>query len=236
MAVRSIFRCALIMVLIPLLLSVSLNSSVGGIALGATRLIYPAGAKQIPLFVANVDEQTATFIQSWVEDAEGNKTSSFVVTPPLFAIQPKKENTLRVVHIGPPLPQDYESLFWMNIKTIPSVPQLAKKNNSLQLVIVSRIKLFYRPTELPITSDDAPQLLRFQRQRGKLVITNPTPYYLTLVNLNVGRQRLPNTMIAPNGNEKVVVPKNDSGAVTFQIVNDYGVTTKVIKGVMEERS
>ncbi|MDI5829406.1 fimbria/pilus periplasmic chaperone, partial [Salmonella enterica subsp. enterica serovar Kentucky] len=35
--------------------------------------------------------------------------------------EPKSENTLRIIYAGQPLPGDRESLFWMNVKAIPSV-------------------------------------------------------------------------------------------------------------------
>ncbi|WP_148720901.1 fimbria/pilus periplasmic chaperone, partial [Klebsiella oxytoca] len=36
-----------------------------GVALGATRVIYPAGQKQVQLAVTNNDEKSTYLIQSW---------------------------------------------------------------------------------------------------------------------------------------------------------------------------
>ena len=58
-----------------------------GVALGATRVIYPAGQKQVQLAVTNNDDSSTYLNQSWVENAEGVKDGRFVVTPPLFAMQ-----------------------------------------------------------------------------------------------------------------------------------------------------
>ncbi len=59
------------------------------------------------------------------------------------------ENTLRIIYTGPPLAADRESLFWMNVKTIPSVDKNALNGrNVLQLAILSRMKLFLRPIQL----------------------------------------------------------------------------------------
>ncbi|MCV5426089.1 type 1 fimbria chaperone FimC, partial [Escherichia coli] len=68
-----------------------------GVALGATRVIYPAGQKQVQLAVTNNDENSTYLIQSWVENADGVKDGRFIVTPPLFAMKGKKENTLRIL-------------------------------------------------------------------------------------------------------------------------------------------
>lgn len=61
-----------------------------GVTLGATRVIYPAGQKQVQLAVTNNDENSTYLIQSWVENADGVKDGRFIVTPPLFAMKGKK--------------------------------------------------------------------------------------------------------------------------------------------------
>ena len=97
-------------------------SAQAGVALGATRVIYPAGQKQVQLAVTNNDDNSTWLIQSWVENADGQRDGRFVITPPLFAMQGKKENTLRIIDAtNNQLPQDRESLFWMNVKAIPSM-------------------------------------------------------------------------------------------------------------------
>lgn len=94
-------------------------SAQASVALGATRVIYPAGQKQVQLAVTNNDDNSTWLIQSWVENADGQRDGRFVITPPLFAMQGKKENTLRIIDAtNNQLPQDRESLFWMNVKAI----------------------------------------------------------------------------------------------------------------------
>ncbi|MEW6484582.1 MAG: fimbria/pilus periplasmic chaperone [Pseudomonadota bacterium] len=56
-----------------------------------------------------------------MEDAEGKKTTDFIVTPPLYVSGPLNENILRVMYTGEPLPQDKETLYYFNAKAIPSV-------------------------------------------------------------------------------------------------------------------
>lgn len=43
----------------------------GGVALGATRVIYPQGDKQVSLPLTNSSDSTNFLIQSWVSDAAG---------------------------------------------------------------------------------------------------------------------------------------------------------------------
>lgn len=211
-----------------LTLFTSLNvQAAGGIALGATRVIYPSAAKQTSLAISNSDTQERYLVNSWIENNAGQKEKTFIVTPPLFVSEPKSENTLRIIYAGQPLPGDRESLFWMNVKAIPSVDKShIEGKNVLQLAILSRIKLFVRPANLPQTPEDAPTLLvNFSRVGNHLKITNPSAYYLTLVNISVGAKKIDNVMIAPKSDMQIPLPTGAQGNVTFQSVNDYGALT-----------
>ena len=128
-----------------LTMGLATNASAGGIALGATRVIYPQGDKQVSLPVINSSADNTFLIQSWVANVEGIKSPDFILTPPLFVIHPKKENTLRIMYIGPDLPADRETVFYLNSKAIPSVDKNKLQGNTLQIATQSVIKLFIRP-------------------------------------------------------------------------------------------
>ncbi|PWC11008.1 fimbria/pilus periplasmic chaperone [Brenneria corticis] len=228
------FRLALTGAAFLSLATLSLAAKAGGVELGATRVIYPAGAAQSSLAIINTDNKTPFLIQSWVEDNSEKKSADFVVTPPLFVAKPSGENTLRIMYVGGELPTDRESVYWMNVKAIPSVDRNAIQNkNVLQLAVQSRIKLFVRPEGLAQSPSDAPAQLRFHRQADSLAITNPTPYFVTLVNFNIGTRKLPNTMVPPKGNASVALSADARGEVTFQSVNDYGANTPRTTGNMQ---
>jgi len=200
-------------------------ANAGGIALGATRVIYPQGAREASLSLTNTSDSNVYLIQSWIANADGSKSSDFVVTPPLFTIKPKKENTLRIIYTGPALPSDRESVFFINSKAIPSVDKNNLKGNTLQIATQSVIKLFVRPKNLPSTSADSPKQLTCHVQGGRVTLKNPSPYYVTLVQFRVGGQKLPNTMVSPKSTLTVDVPGHANGAAHFQTVNDYGANT-----------
>lgn len=102
------------------------------VALGATRVIYPANQKQVLLPVTNNDPASVYLIQSWIENAGDQKDTQFVITPPLFSMQGKKENTLRIINAtNHQLPGDRESLFWVNVKAIPAMEKDQKNEASL---------------------------------------------------------------------------------------------------------
>lgn len=203
-------------------------SAEGGVSLGATRVIYPAEAKQTSLAVNNSDNKSRFLINSWVEDEQGQKIKTFAVTPPLFVSEPNSENTLRIIYVGPPLPGDRESLFWLNVKAIPSVEKesLAGKN-VLHLAILSRIKLFVRPSTLTDPVQEAPEALSFALEGNTLKITNASSYYLSLVNMHINQRKVNNVMVAPKKSTQVALPSDARGDLTFQTVNDYGAVTPV---------
>lgn len=204
-----------------------------GVALGATRVIYPAGQKQVQLGVTNNDDSSTYLIQSWVENADGDKDGSFVITPPLFAMQGKKENTLRIIDAtNNQLPQDRESLFWINVKAIPSMDKTKISENILQLAIISRIKLYYRPTKLALSPDQAAEKLTFSRSGSSLVLNNPTPYYLTVTELNAGIRALENALVPPMGNASVKLPPDAGSDITYRTINDYGALTPQMKAAL----
>lgn len=197
----------------------------GGIALGATRVIYHTNEKNTVLPIINTSQDTRFLIQSWVSDANNNKLDSFIITPPLFALAPKKENRLRIIYNGPMLPQDRESVFYINSKAIPSVPKESLKGNTLQIATQSVIKLFMRPQGLATRSIDAPKSLTCHVANGKVMVKNPSPYYVTLVQFRVGNVKLKNNMVAPKSTLTAAIPGKASGSVHFQTINDYGANT-----------
>ncbi|WP_430673357.1 fimbria/pilus periplasmic chaperone [Klebsiella aerogenes] len=215
-------------------LIISFSSHARGVALGATRVIYPQLAKQTSININNSSPDSRFLIQSWVEDKNSKKSNDFIVTPPLFVSKAKSENSLRIMYVGKPLPNDRESIFWLNAKAIPELDtENITNKNVLQLAIVSRIKLFVRPSNLNMSAADAKDKIKFKYHGDILDIKNPTPYYMTLVRLTLGGKLLPNSMIPPFHTSTLKVPTGLDKTITFQTINDYGAETPVQKGVEE---
>ena len=75
----------------------------GGGGLAATRLVYSEGEEQISLGVRNTSPDVPYLIQSWVMTPDNKKSADFIITPPLFVLNPANENLLRIMYIGAPL-------------------------------------------------------------------------------------------------------------------------------------
>ncbi|OSN04032.1 fimbrial chaperone protein [Lonsdalea iberica] len=209
-------------------------ANAGGIMLGGTRIIYPANQKQLPLSVRNTSEQSSFLVQSWVEQSDEKKSQDFVVTPPLYVSGPGNENTLRLMYVGAPAATDRETLYYFNTKAIPSVDKKKMEGkNMLLLAAVTRIKLFLRPAGLKPAVDKAPAELTFHRAGGQIRIDNPTPYYLTLVEMKIGGSQLPDTMISPRNSTTLALPASPGGTVTYRTINDYGAATPEMRSELK---
>ncbi|HHA2008510.1 TPA: fimbria/pilus periplasmic chaperone [Enterobacter mori] len=205
-------------------LALSNSATAAGVALGATRVIYPQNAKQASINVTNSDEHDSFLVQSWISDDTGNKVPTFVVTPPLFVLKPGKVNILRMIYNGPTLPEDKESVFYLNNKAIPSLDKATPVGNSLQIATQSVIKLFVRPTHLSVKPNEAAAMLRCQTNGENLTVSNPSPYYITLVNFSVAGKKQPNMMVPPKGSQTIKA----AGTVSYQTLNDYGAVTPAL--------
>ncbi|CNK24034.1 putative fimbrial chaperone protein [Yersinia enterocolitica] len=203
-----------------------IHSAQAGVLVGGTRVIYDGAKKEATLSVTNQDKSTPYLIQSWVDNIEAtnNNKAPFIITPPLFRLDAGQESNLRILLAGGSLPQDRESAYWLNVKTIPS----SKKTdgNQLFISIKNRIKLFYRPAGLVGQAADAYKALSFSRQGQQLNISNPTPYYVSFHTLKVGSSEIKGPlMIAPKGTLTADLPANASGTVSWQAITDFGGTS-----------
>jgi fimbrial chaperone protein len=77
----TLIKPGLIFSFILMMISAPVSAS-GGIALGATRVIYPADAKQTSLAITNSNKQERYLVNAWIENDRGQKEKTFAVTPP----------------------------------------------------------------------------------------------------------------------------------------------------------
>ncbi len=106
----------------------------------------------------------------------------------------------------------------MKLKHVGMIVVSEKNENTLQLAIISRIKMFYRPTNLAMAPEEAPAMLRFRRSGSKLTLINPTPYFITVTNMKAGNSNLPNTMVPPKGEGQKNMCRTTAHAHHFRIV------------------
>lgn len=195
-----------------------------GIVMGGTRVVYQEGKREAAISVTNADTHSPYLVQSWVENyvPENKSRVPFVVTPPLFRLDPEQQNVLRINYIGGNMPADRESVFWLNVKSI--APTQKDETNKLQVNIKSKFKIFYRPEGLAGEPADAWRKLTFKIEGNRLIAQNPTPYFVSFFVISVGGKEISEPgMIGPLTHKEW--PVNGSGVVKWRTINDFGGIT-----------
>jgi len=228
--------------ILSLLLILYSGLSQAGVVVGGTRIIYPASEPEVQVTLKNTDNDKRYLVQSWVSNLDDSK-APFVITPPIYKLEESRQTLLHVVYTGAntALPQDRESLFIMNVKSVSALPEELKNSNTLQFAIKSKIKLFYRPSALNGKSaNSAWESLTFKRVNNQLVVKNPTPFYVTFGQLSLGgkditpvkNQSAPTAltmMVAPFSEQSFAIPANAKGQLKWNAINDFGAETELRK-------
>ncbi|HGN9371247.1 TPA: molecular chaperone [Citrobacter pasteurii] len=213
-------------------------SSQASIVLGGTRIIYSSDQKEVQIPLKNKDEHTRYLVQSWVSNIDDSK-APFVITPPVYKMNENRQTLLHVIFTGDKnsLARDRETLFLANIKSVAAMPEELKNKNTLQFAMKTRLKLFWRPESLDVTSAlTAWEKLRFRKEGSRLIAKNPTPFYISLGTLSVGGKIVraettknePNAlsmMVAPFSEQQFRLPSGGGSTVEWSAINDYGADT-----------
>lgn len=195
-----------------------------------TRIIMNSREKTVSVTLSNEDKNAPYLAQAWVEDSDGKKTNELMVLPPLQRIDAGQKSQVRIMQVQSgalkALPQDRETLFWFNVREIPPKPD---EENVLQLALQSRLKLFYRPVAIARGRNDMPEKkLVVEREGVALTLSNPTPFYITVVWLGTDRKHRLNgftdgAMVPPLSRLplKATLPAG-GGHLWVGYVDDYG--------------
>ncbi len=218
-------KCILYLFL--LIILTNTQTSFAAINVDRTRIIFSGQKKSVSLVVNNQHKTLPYLAQSWIEDEEGNKVSEpFMVLPFIQRVEANAKNQLKITktHGLDKLPQDRESLFYFNVREIPPI---SEKENIMQIAIQSRLKIFYRPTQIENNSDKAwAEHLKYTHYKEHILIENPTRYYITLGylsnNLKNNFSGFNSIMIAPMSKLSVNIPNIIPSQLYVGYIDDYG--------------
>lgn len=204
----------------------------------ASRVIYNSDNKAATLNLKN-NASKPYIVQTWLEPGEDKTASAkvpFIVTPPLIKIEPQKESVLRFIYSGAGLPADRESQVWINVQEIPPKPE---EENTLQLAVRSKIKLFYRPQQLEADLPESVKKLEWSMENGTLKLKNNSPLFITIGDLTLGKNGKPisqmnKDMVPPFQSIDVIhhVPGNIK-SLRFTYINDYGSNIEMPEVVLK---
>lgn len=212
----------------------------GSVTLPGTRVIYDASLTERSLQFTNGDD-APSLMQVWTDSGDERSTpktadAPFVVAPPIFRIEPKAGQTVRLVFTGKDLPRDRESVFYLNTLQIPSISAAHADQNRMMVLLRNRLKILYRPAGIEGRPQDAHEKLALHLQDSgnetRITASNGSAYYLSVVGGTVtcGARTFtfPVGMIAPRADARWDVqghcPANAAEIrVKVHYVDDYGV-------------
>lgn len=197
----------------------------GGIGLNTTRIIYNADQKGASVIIRNDGDDVLA--QSWIESEIEGEVPPFMITPPLAKVAAKGEQLLRVVLMdAKSLPQDRESVFWLNVQEIPLKHQ---GKAVIQFAVRQRIKLFYRPETLSSQSVvDAVKSVVMNVVGDKVIITNKSPFNININEVKINGHTYSPGILPPLN--KIMINARDKSGKDFvlSVINDYGGLTNYV--------
>jgi len=210
------------------------------VVIAGTRIVYHGSEAEQTIKLTNSGESPA-LTQAWLDNGDSTAAPSaitvpFTVSPPFARIDQGKGQTLRILYTGEPLPQDKESVFWLNVLEVPPKPSAAAAEaNLLQMAFRTRIKMFFRPAGLKGSASEAPAQISWRLihagERSLLEARNPTPYHVSFASVKlVGDGQTANfdegAMIDPGQTRELPLSgeaaAGTTARVSYQAIDDYG--------------
>lgn len=201
-----------------------------GIIIGGTRLVYVGSQSDATINVQNKETKIPYLVQVWIDPFNDTDKSKppFTAIPPVSRLEARQEKTLRIIKTQGALPDDRESVFWLNIKNIPPSGDDANAN-TLEIAIKTRIKLFWRPATIKFIPESAALKVKWTIQGNSLIVDNPTPIHISVMNVTVDGKDVPLDMVRPFDKVTLPLPAGVTGhALTWRFINDYGAISQNI--------
>lgn len=205
-----------------------------GVELGKSKIIYHQNGRGEVLTISNPRDYPV-LVQTSVFDSFKKKSNDFIVTPPLFRLDPKETNSLQIIHSNGSFPGNKESLNWICVKGIPpkggelwddkiGIERKNKVNVRMLVAVDNCIKLIYRPETVQGDPVDLGGNLKWHVVGRKLIVDNPTPFVMSITNLKMNGVAMSGGYVNPMSSTSFDLPNTISshGKLTWAIVGDLG--------------
>jgi len=221
--------------LLPLFFFFLSQNTLANVVVTGTRVIYPEGVNSMAVQLTNNGKDSA-LVQSWIDSGDFNSTpensdAPFYISPPIIKIdglQGQQLNLKKLDNLDKKLPENVESVFYLNILDIPKTPDEAKGKNIIQLATRSRIKIFYRPQGLTSSPENIADKVSYKVADGNIVVKNDSPYHLIIASIttkaNKNKSVVESEMIPPLSTKALPLnSKLNGNDLIMTYVDDYGV-------------
>ncbi|CAG9406648.1 fimbrial biogenesis chaperone [Providencia alcalifaciens] len=225
----------------------NIQDQINGLTLHSTRIVYPQDAKNGVTYTLTNNTAIPYLLQArllpWEDHSSSQEANdnteiandnltAFIALPPLQRFEPGETLTLRILQKHHLLAQDKESIAQLSLTAIPAQSKEAAEGAQMILAVQNNLKLFYRPAGLPEHNlDNIAEQLQFQRTKNTLTLKNPTPFYVTLASLSLGRTDVnlsQSRMVPPFGEMQWPLDASHvANDIHWQLMKDDGGTDKM---------
>ncbi|WLI76565.1 molecular chaperone [Kosakonia sp. H02] len=196
-------------------------STHAGLIAASTRVIFKEGQTQQSLMLVNTNSWPV-MVQTWVDHGDIDVASPsriktpFVSIPTLFSLEPQQMQGLRLVYNQQALPEDRESVFWLNLYEIPPKSTTPEPHmQSVTLTMNTQMKIFWRPKNLG-EPEDISKKISFSRvsngEKIEIICRNASPWYVSFAGLSLmagdkvyAVEQQPDMMVSPYGEKRYTV-------------------------------
>lgn len=214
--------------IIALTLSVISLSAQAGVVLYGTRVIYPAEKRDIVVQVMNQGERSS-LVQSWIDDGDTSRSPEnidvpFLLTPPVVKVAGNSGQQIKIKKMPNTLAQDRESLFFLNVLSIPPNDAQNSSKNVIKFALQNRIKLFWRPTGIAPVSPASFRQISLSYTGREMVIKNDNANWITLTDIKVNDVKVngDTVMLPPRAYQTITLKNNNAPQYSLTIIDDHG--------------
>ncbi|HFV9818253.1 TPA: fimbria/pilus periplasmic chaperone [Salmonella enterica subsp. enterica serovar Waycross] len=199
-----------------------------GIVIYGTRVIYPADKKEVLVQLMNQGSRSS-LVQSWIDDGDSSLPPEkihvpFMITPPVAKVAGNSGQQLKIKKMAHMLPNNKESLFFLNVLDIPPNNPDNVGKNVLKFAMQNRIKLFYRPKGISPVNMHTFQKLSMKRNGSIYSIKNDAANWITVTEVKDNNVKINNEsiMLAPLSSADVALKSANANQYKMTIIDDHG--------------
>ncbi|NRH23228.1 fimbrial biogenesis chaperone [Pantoea stewartii] len=157
-------------------------------------------------------------------EPDNSRQPDFIAMPPIFKIKERGGQTVKIRLLSPTLPQDKESLFYLNFTQIPGLKKSESDDSRLNIIVKSRLKIIYRPKSVNAFSAKEERDVSYSIQNGTIVVSNNSPNVLSIREIMNGKHIIAENLTLKPGDtfSKEIKGNSFSGPLHAVMISDYG--------------
>ncbi|MDR8523824.1 fimbrial biogenesis chaperone [Shewanella fidelis] len=214
-----------------------------GVGLDKSRFVYIVGTKNAQFRLVNHNAYPV-IVSLWLDSGDmsatpESTTAPLIVSPPIMQLNAKEVTTAKLIDAGitERLPDDRESLLWLNVLEQPPLEKQTSAEQVMAIAMQVQYKVFVRPTSIKPNNDAAFKQITFllvtRKQAAPILqLHNPTAYHLSLKQLQLlgscGQKIVINNVLKPYSEKAISLDADIQAScvetVEYRVINDEGKT------------